>query len=75
MATISLKPNESFEHLHHEQSVTTLVAGKGRYESAELSFEMEIGIDINVPSQKVHNIINTGSDVCVFACRYGGENA
>jgi quercetin dioxygenase-like cupin family protein len=68
MATITLNPDESFEHYHLEESITKHVSGK-----IELSFNNEKillnkGQKVIVPAKTSHITKNIGKDIASFSC-------
>ena len=61
MATILLEPNESFEHFHACESITTLICGEIEFSLQGKQLVMKEGDSISVPPQERHTMTNVGS--------------
>jgi len=68
MAKIILEPNESFEHIHSDDSYTSLVKGKGALKMNGKIISMKAGEIIKVPAGVTHTVVNEGMALLTLKC-------
>lgn len=68
MASITLNPGESFEHIHTTESITTHVEGMLELLIEDKRIQLRINEAVVIPPMVTHTIVNIGSSIAIFDC-------
>jgi uncharacterized cupin superfamily protein len=69
---IHLQPGETFEHVHVDQSFTTLVEGEVVLEVNGSRVALVTGLPTLVDANSPHRLVNTGRSIASVKCVHTG---